>query len=153
MESKNKELAVAALRNGTVIDHIPSSALFKAVDLLGIEKLGVSVTIGNNLESKRLGHKGIIKVADTEFSPEVLSRIAIIAPSAVINTIRDYEVVKKEPVSLPDEITGLVVCDNQKCVSRNQPIPSRFEVIDRENVALRCHYCEHELRGDAIILK
>ncbi len=154
MESKNKELAVAALRNGTVIDHIPSSALFKAVDLPGIEKLEVSVTIGNNLESKRLGHKGIIKVADTEFPPEVAQPHSHHSPSAVINTIRDYEVVKKEPVSLPDEITGLVVCDNPKCVSRNQPIPSRFEVIDRENVALRCHYCEHvNSGGDAIILK
>ena len=148
-----EELAVAALRNGTVIDHIPPQALFQCVKILGIELLDKQLTIGNNLHSSKHGAKGIIKVADTEFPPEVLSRIAIIAPSAVINTIRDYEVVKKEPVSLPDEITGLVVCDNPKCVSRNQPIPSRFEVIDRENVALRCHYCEHELRGDAIILK
>lgn len=148
-----KELAVAALRNGTVIDHIPSNALFKAVDLLGIEKLGVSVTIGNNLASSRLGHKGIIKVADTEFTPDVLSRIAIIAPTAVVNTIRNYEVTAKKPVELPDEIIDIVVCDNPKCVSRNQPIPSRFEVVDRDNVTLRCHYCEHELRGDSIILK
>lgn len=148
-----KELAVAALRNGTVIDHIPSNALFKAVDLLGIEKLEVSVTIGNNLASSRLGHKGIIKVADTEFTPDVLSRIAIIAPTAVVNTIRNYEVTAKKPVELPDEIIDIVVCDNPKCVSRNQPIPSRFEVVDRDNVTLRCHYCEHELRGDSIVLK
>ncbi len=148
-----KELAVAALRNGTVIDHIPSESLFKAVDLLGIADLNVSVTIGNNLASSRLGKKGIIKVADTEFTQDILNRIAIIAPTAVVNTIRDYEVVKKEPVSLPDEIVGIVVCDNPKCVSRNQPIPSRFEVTDSKNVTLRCHYCEHELRGDSIVLK
>ena len=153
MTENKKELAVAALRDGTVIDHIPSDALFKAVDLLGIADLGVSITIGNNLKSSRLGKKGIIKVADTEFSPETLSRIAIIAPTAIINTIRNYEVVDKRPVVLPDVITGLVCCDNPKCVSRNEPIPSRFEVIDRENVTLRCHYCEHELRGDNIVLK
>lgn len=153
MSTSKKELAVAALRNGTVIDHIPSSVLFKAVDLLGIARLNVSVTIGNNLDSKRLGHKGIIKVADTFFSDAELNRIALIAPSAVVNIIRDYEVVEKKPVSLPDEIVDIVVCDNPKCVSRNQPIASRFEVIDRENVALRCHYCEHELRGEAIVIK
>lgn len=153
MTEKKKELAVAALRNGTVIDHIPSSALFKAVDLLGISDLDVSVTIGNNLESSRLGKKGIIKVADTEFPQEVISRIALIAPTAVINTIRDYEVVEKVPVTLPDEIVDIVVCDNPKCVSRNQPIPSRFTVISRDNVTVRCHYCEHELSGDEIVIK
>ena len=58
------ELAVAALRNGTVIDHIPSEVLFKTVKILGIERLKSAVTIGNNLDSKKLGHKGIIKVAD-----------------------------------------------------------------------------------------
>ena len=35
--TRKKELAVAALQNGTVIDHIPSSVLFKAVKILGIE--------------------------------------------------------------------------------------------------------------------
>lgn len=153
MTEKKKELAVAALRNGTVIDHIPASALFKAVELLGLSRLDVSVTIANNLESSRLGRKGIIKVADTEFLRDVISRIAIIAPGAVINTIRDYEVVKKEDVVLPDEIRGIVECDNPKCVCRNQPVETRFEVIDRDPLTLRCHYCEHEQSGDKILLK
>lgn len=77
-----KELAVAALADGTVIDHIPSAALFKAVKILGIEGLDTSVTIGNNLESHRLGRKGIIKVAGTYFPEATLNRIALIAPTA-----------------------------------------------------------------------
>lgn len=153
MTTSKKELAVAALRNGTVIDHIPSDALFKCVDLLGISKLDVNVTIGYNLVSRKLGSKGIIKIADTEFPQEVISRIAIIAPSAVINTIRDYEVVKKEPVTLPDEIVDIVVCDNPKCVSRNEPMKSRFRVVDHKKVTLCCHYCEHEISGEQIIIK
>lgn len=151
--SKKTELAVAALRNGTVIDHIPVEALFKAVDLLGISNLDKSVTIGCNLESKRLGKKGIIKVADTFFPQEVLNRIAIIAPTAVINTIHDYEVDKKEQVSLPDEIVDIVECNNPKCITRNEPMPSRFSVVDRKPVTLCCHYCEHEISGNEIILK
>ena len=82
MTTDKKELAVAALQNGTVIDHIPSGALFRAVRILGIEQLDTAVTIGNNLPSGRLGKKGIIKVADVEFPEDVLNRIAIIAPTA-----------------------------------------------------------------------
>ena len=148
-----EQLAVAALRNGTVIDHIPSEALFKCVDLLDLANLNVNITIGNNLESEKLGKKGIIKIADTEFHQDVISRIAIIAPTAVINTIRDYEVVEKTPVTLPDELIDIVMCDNPKCVSRVEPIPSRFEVLSADPVLLRCHYCEHDIKEGSIVLK
>ncbi|MDE6437719.1 MAG: aspartate carbamoyltransferase regulatory subunit [Muribaculaceae bacterium] len=146
--SNKKELAVAALRNGTVIDHIPSEALFRAVRILGIEKLKVSVTIGNNLASSRFGHKGIIKVADTEFSQEALDRIAIIAPTAVVNTIRDYEVVEKRPVVLPDVLCGIVRCGNPKCITNNEPMSTRFIVVDRDKVTLRCAYCTHTFNAE-----
>lgn len=108
MTVSKQELAVAALRNGTVIDHIPSASLFKAVRILGIENLTGAVTIGYNLDSKKLGTKGIIKAADVFFPESTLNRIALIAPSAVVNIIRDYEVVEKFPVSLPDTIVGIV---------------------------------------------
>lgn len=153
MSTDKKELAVAALKNGTVIDHIPSKDLFKAVKLLGIESIDKSVTIGNNLDSKQLGKKGIIKVADTFFPEETLNRIAIIAPSAVINIIKEYEVVEKEAVTLPDEIVDLVKCNNPKCITRNEPMKTRFEVVDRKNVILKCCYCEQEVSGDTINLK
>lgn len=151
--NEKKELAVAALRNGTVIDHIPSESLFKAVEMLGIATLDKSVTIGFNLASRRLGRKGIIKIADVELSPETVSRIAILAPTAVINTIRDYRVVEKRPVALPEEIVDQIVCNNPKCVTRNQPIPTRFNVVDRGPVRVRCHYCGHETVGDQIVIK
>lgn len=150
MKTEKKELAVAALRNGTVIDHIPAGGVFRAIRILGIENLDSSVTIGNNLHSNRLGRKGIIKVADTEFSPETLDRIAIIAPSAVVNTIRDYEVVSKQPVKLPDTLVGIVKCNNPKCITNNEPMATRFHVIDRENVVLRCHYCNHTVDSDHV---
>lgn len=157
MTPKHKEeLAVAALRNGTVIDHIPSAALFKAVHILGIEHLGKSVTIGNNLHSGKLGSKGIIKVADTEFDEHSLNRIAIIAPTAVVNTIRDYEVAVKRTVTLPDEVVGIVRCANPKCITNHEPMKTRFGVsrkADSGEVVLRCHYCSHSVDGkDAPII-
>ena len=150
MTKELKELAVAALRNGTVIDHIPSKALFRAVRILGIEGLDTSVTIGNNLQSTKLGSKGIIKVAEVEFSEDELNRIAIIAPSAIVNIIRDYEVVEKRPVVLSDTLVGLVRCGNPKCITNHEPTPTRFEVVNREDVELRCHYCGHTYKSSDI---
>ncbi len=150
MNKDRTSLAVAALRNGTVIDHIPSSALFRAVRILGIENIGSSVTIGNNLSSRRFGSKGIIKVADVEFPDDVLDRIAIIAPTAMVNIIRDYEVVEKRHVSLPDTLVGIVRCGNPKCVTNNEPMPTRFNVVDRENMEVRCCYCNHSFCGEGI---
>lgn len=148
MTNQKKELAVAALRNGTVVDRIPSRNLFKAVRILGIENMTNHVTIGNNLESKHLGSKGIIKVADTEFPQDVLDRIAIIAPTAVVNIIRDYEVVEKRPVNLPDVITGIVRCPNPKCITNHEPMPTRFDVTNKSAVELRCYYCGHSVGSD-----
>lgn len=145
-------MAVAALRCGTVIDHIPADALFKAVKILGIAKMTTNVTIGNNLSSHRLGKKGIIKVADVEFTDDVLNRIALIAPSAKINIIRDYKVVKKTPIALPEEIVGIVRCGNPKCITNNEPMRTRFSVVDRDDVTIRCHYCGQTVKsGEAII--
>ncbi|MBR1803784.1 MAG: aspartate carbamoyltransferase regulatory subunit [Muribaculaceae bacterium] len=150
---KKKELAVAALENGTVIDHIPSSSLFKVVNLLKLENLTGSVTIGNNLDSERLGKKGIIKIADVEFPEDVINRIAVIAPHAVINIIHDYEVVKKHEVQLPDELNNIVRCNNPKCISNNEPMPTRFHVENRDPLVLRCHHCERTVAQSEIQLK
>lgn len=150
--NKDRQLAVAALRDGTVIDHIPTDALFKVVRILDIPAMKESVTIGFNLESARLGRKGIIKVAGTFFPQEVINRIALVAPGAVINTIRDFEVVGKETVSLPSETVNLVACNNPKCITRHEPMPTRFLTVSDSPVTLRCHYCGQEMTGDAINL-
>ena len=153
MSEIKKELAVAALKNGTVIDHIPAQSLFKVVSLLGIENLESSVTIGYNLDSKKLGKKGILKVADVFFEEDILNRLALLAPNVNVNIINDYKVVKKYKVTLPDDIVGIVRCNNPKCITNNEPMPTRFHVEDKDNVQLRCHYCERTVCKDEIELK
>ena len=101
--SENKQaLQVAALKNGTVIDHIPSEKLFTVVQLLGVEQMKCNITIGFNLDSKKLGKKGIIKIADKFFCDEEINRISVVAPYVKLNIIRDYEVVEKKEVKMPD---------------------------------------------------
>ncbi len=148
MQQNNTELAVAALCNGTVIDHIPSDALFKCVKILGLADMQHQLTIGNNLKSGKLGKKGIIKVADTFFPEADLNRIALIAPTAVVNIIRDYEVVEKRQVELPRSIRGIVKCGNPKCITNNEPMETVFEAVDDKPGYIRCHYCNHTVAND-----
>lgn len=149
---KKKELQVAALENGTAIDHIPSEQLFKVVSLLGIENLNTPVTIGYNLDSKKMAKKGILKIANKFFEEDEINRISLIAPSVKLNIIRDYEVVEKKLVSLPNELLGIVKCNNPKCVTNNEPMRTRFHVIDKEQVTLKCHYCELKVKKEDIEL-
>ena len=142
--AEKKELQVAALENGTVIDHIPSEKLFTVVCFLGIEEMTNNITIGFNLASKKLGKKGIIKVADRFFTDEEINRIAVVAPNVKLNIIRSHEVVQKRDVVLPDELRGIVKCANPKCITNNEPMPTRFHVIDKERCVIKCHYCEKE---------
>ncbi len=150
---KKKELQVAALENGTAIDHIPADQLFKVVSLLGIEHLKTPVTIGYNLDSKKMGKKGIIKISDKFFEQDEINRISLIAPTVNLNIIMDYEVVEKKQVNLPDELSGIVKCNNPKCITNNEPMMTRFQVIDKENVTLKCHYCEVKIKKEDIELK
>ena len=150
---KKRELQVAALENGTAIDHIPPSQLFKVAKLLGLENMDNTITIGNNFQSKKMGCKGVIKISNKFFEEDEINRIALIAPKVILNIIRDYEVVEKKTVTLPDELVGLVKCNNPKCITNNEPMPSRFEVIDKEKGTIKCRYCERKINKEEIIIK
>lgn len=140
---KREELMVAAIENGTVIDHIPSSKLFEVVNLLHLEAIrGSSIMVGYNLKSKKMGHKSIIKVSDKYFSDAELNQLSVVAPNVTLCIIRDYEVVEKKKVALPDEIRGIVRCANPKCITNNEPMTTLFHVTDRERGIIQCHYCE-----------
>ena len=150
---KKKELQVAALENGTAIDHIPSCQLFKVASLLGLDKMDNTITIGNNLHSNKMGSKGMIKIADKFFKEDEINRIALVAPNVMLNIIRDYEVVEKKTVVLPDELIGLVKCNNPKCITNNEPMATRFHAIDKEKGTIKCHYCERKINKEDIVIK
>ena len=149
---KKEELQVVALKNGTVIDHIPSDKLFTVVSLLGLKNSESTITIGNNLPSKKLGKKGLIKVADRFFTDEEISRLSVVAPNVKLSIIRDYEVVEKKEVIMPDVVKGIVKCGNPKCITNNEPMTTIFHVISKEKGMLKCHYCEKEQNKEAVKL-
>jgi aspartate carbamoyltransferase regulatory subunit len=149
-----KKLKVAALKDGTVIDHIPSDKLFKVVHILHLDTCLNQITLANNLESKKIGSKGIVKIADRALADNETSKLALICPYAKINIIRDYEVVEKRPLILPDEIREIVQCANPNCITNNQPVQTRFFVLkDAENTHLKCRYCEREVKVEEVKIK
>jgi len=137
-----KHLKVSAIKDGTVIDHIPTKALFKVIKILKLEECSQMVTFGNNLDSKAMGTKAIIKIANRFFADEEVNKIAVVAPRAKLNIIRDYEVIEKRVVETPREIRGIVKCFNPSCITNTENIPTRFDVLSDKPIAMKCFYCE-----------
>lgn len=142
--SNKTERQVAAIKNGTVIDHIPAEKTYQVVNLLQLETLDTPVTIGHNYPSNKIGRKGIIKVSDKFFTDEEISRLSVVAQNVVLNIIHDYEVVEKKTVKTPDELRGIVKCNNPKCITNNEPMNTVFHVVNKEKGILKCHYCDKE---------
>ncbi|RKE04715.1 aspartate carbamoyltransferase regulatory subunit [Marinifilum flexuosum] len=137
-----KELQVSAIENGTVIDHIPAEYLFQVINILGLDNCDNSVTFGNNLESKILGKKAIIKIAEKFFEDDEINKISLIAPHAKLNIIKNYQVVEKKIVESPDKVIGIAKCMNPKCITNVEAVTTRFKVIEKTPITLKCHYCE-----------
>lgn len=142
MVMDDKKLQVSAIKDGTVIDHIPASGLFKVINILGLDKLERQITFGTNFESKRLGRKAIIKISDVFFQDEDINKIALVAPEAKLNIIKDYKVIEKKIVEVPDTIKGIAKCMNPKCITNHEGIVTKFSVVSKKDVAIKCHYCE-----------
>ena len=153
MKKDKKELKIRAIENGTVIDRITAN---KALHILKILELPDSetqnITIAMNVSSNEIGRKDIVKIENRELDHEELNQIALIAPKATINIIRNYEPVKKDNIILPDKITSMIKCTNPKCITNyeNEPITPRFNVINKYPPVVRCHYCEKLIKTDDI---
>jgi aspartate carbamoyltransferase regulatory subunit len=136
-------LYVSKIRDGTVIDHITGGHALDVAKILGItgrEKRVITIAI--NVPSKRFKTKDIVKVEGRELNPKEVHKIALLAPHATINIIREYKVVEKQRVQLPKVIEDIIKCANPACISNsNEPVQSKFYVDGEEPLLLKCHYC------------
>lgn len=137
------ELRVSKIKNGTVIDHITGGHALDVAKILGItgrEKRVITIAI--NVPSKLYKTKDIVKIEGRELNPQEVHKIALLAPHATINIIRDYKVVKKQMVKLPKVIEDIIKCANPACISNsNEPVQAKFYVDSGEPLLLKCHYC------------
>ncbi|PCE68807.1 aspartate carbamoyltransferase regulatory subunit [Salinivibrio sp. YCSC6] len=140
----DSKLQVEAIRNGTVIDHIPAHIGFKILNLFQMHGSEERITIGLNLPSSALGSKDLIKIENVVISEDQASQLALYAPQATVNQIEEYQVVAKLPLTLPEVIRGVFRCPNSNCITHGEPaVVSSFRVLtEQQDVKLRCKYCE-----------
>ena len=145
-----KELKVQPIKNGTVIDHISPGQALKVLRIMGLPngELRSVVSIAMNVTSQKTGtQKDVVKIEDREIDPREVNKIALIAPKATINIIRNFEVHKKQVVQLPKEVVGIVRCENPSCITNShEPVATRFTVVKKDPPQLRCAYCGREVR-------
>jgi aspartate carbamoyltransferase regulatory subunit len=144
MSQEHNMRRVTAIRNGTVIDHIPAGHAMRVLEMLGINNSSsVPVSMVMNVPSKKKGTKDIIKVEDRELTQDELNRLALVAPDAHVAIIRAYVVAEKLTIELGSEVTNVVRCTFSNCITTNprEPLPHRLKVLSREPLELRCHYC------------
>jgi len=147
-----KELKIPAIREGTVIDHIPSRVTLKVMRILDLKEFEHVVSVAFNLESKSMGKKGIIKVGGRFLTQDEVDKVAILAPNATVNIIKNYKVEKKIKVHLPEIIANIVKCSNPNCITNNEETKTRFDVVKKDPLKIRCHYCERCMESEDIKL-
>jgi len=135
---------VTAIRNGTVVDHIPAGHALQVIQMLRINMTRTTpVSLVMNVPSDKLGRKDVLKVEDRELNQEELDRLALIAPTASIAIIRNHAVAEKLKVELADDLINIASCSFSNCITKNarEPLPQRLRVISRDPLEVRCYYC------------
>ncbi|MDR2719324.1 MAG: aspartate carbamoyltransferase regulatory subunit [Nitrososphaerota archaeon] len=147
------DLRVSKIKDGTVIDHINGGYALDVVNILGITgKEKRVITIAINVPSKLFGVKDVVKIEGRALSSDEVNRIALVAPYASINIIRQYAVVEKLEVKLPKTIAGIVKCVNPVCITNSdEPLVSNFSVESVDPLILKCHYCGYVLEKNDVL--
>jgi len=149
-----KQLTISKIKEGTVIDHINAGKALLVLKILGIHPNSMeTVSMAMNVPSKKMGKKDIVKVEGKFINEEQLNKIALIAPNATINLIKDYEIQKKFKVVLPEFIEGIIRCPNKNCISNsNEPITPKFHVWFDKEVIAKCHYCNKKVKEISVYI-
>tara|TARA_B100000686_G_scaffold323744_1_gene378769 strand:- start:488 stop:955 length:468 start_codon:yes stop_codon:yes gene_type:complete len=145
---------VTAIRNGTVVDHIPSGNAMQVIRILRIDTdRATPVSLVMNVPSDKLGRKDVLKIEDRELDQEDLDRLALIAPSASIAIIRNHAVAEKMRVELADDLVNIARCSFWNCITKNdrEPLPQRMRVTSRDPLAVRCYYCGRGQEIDELV--
>ncbi|MFC1454667.1 aspartate carbamoyltransferase regulatory subunit [Candidatus Undinarchaeota archaeon] len=153
-----ENMIIGRIENGTVIDHIPGGVAFSILKILGIGKhFPSTVSVAMNVKSKQLGIKDMLKVENRELKEDEVDKLALVAPHATVNIIRNGKVAGKRVVNLPKELVGVVECGNPKCVTNfenefnlTEPITSKFIVVKEDPLTIRCTFCERNFSGEDI---
>ena len=150
---KMKERKVPAIKEGTVIDHIPSRETFRIIRILDPQEFEQPISVTLNLYSKKTGKKGVIKIDNRFLTKSEVDKIAILAPNATVSIIKDYKIQRKIQVKLPKELIGIINCSNPVCVTNREKVRTTFRVVRENPLEVKCHYCEKVYAKDEIEIR
>lgn len=150
----NEILAVTAIKNGTVIDHIPAGQALRIIYLLALQNSKNKITIGLQLPSKRMGKKDLIKIEERILTEIEANEIVVFAPTATINVIENFKVGEKITTHLPSAMKKVFICPNPLCITHFEPIESHFYIAQQgKQIKLTCHFCEKPFDRDQVKVK
>lgn len=141
---------IADLKNGINIDHIPNGNALFIIQVLHLFHADKQVGVGLNLPSNRLGCKDLLKIAEYSLADTQLHTISLFAPGATLSTIKDYKVISKTILRLPQEVNDVIICPNVRCVSRQYKSKFTTKINRKNQVKVKCYYCEQEFLLDNI---
>ncbi|GAA4501062.1 aspartate carbamoyltransferase regulatory subunit [Pseudaeromonas paramecii] len=149
--SEKKQLQVEAIRNGSVIDHIPAGQGIKILKLFHLLETRERITVGLNLPSAALGAKDLIKIENSRLTDDQANQLALFAPNATVNIIENFKVVRKLQLQLPESVEGVFDCPNSNCISHKEPVRSSFRIrAMRDEVRMKCKYCEKSFTKEIV---
>lgn len=148
-----KERKVPAIKDGSVIDHIPSRETFRIMRILDPQEFKHPISVTLNLDSKKIGKKGVIKIDNRFLTKNEVNKIAILAPNATVSIIKNYKIEEKIKVRIPEELFGIVNCSNPSCITNKENVRTKFKVIREEPLEVKCHHCERVYSRDDIEIK
>ena len=136
-------MIVGQLVNGIVLDHITAGKGMEIYNVLGLGELDCTVALVKNADSVKMGKKDIIKIGKLiDLNVEVLGYLD---PGITVNIIENGQRVKRERLTLPEKVTGIIQCKNPRCItSTEQELVHEFKLVDAEKKIYRCIYCESE---------
>lgn len=138
-----KTLSVAAIKDGTVIDHIPTGAAIIILQLLQVLTKHHRISLGLNLSSTSMGFKDLIKIENRFLTEKEAHDIAVFAPKSTISIIKNYQLISKIKAQLPLIVERILVCPNERCITNSESTPTLFHVEEHKSeVHLKCHFCE-----------
>lgn len=150
-----KIIKVSAIKNGTVIDHIPSGRAMEIVNYLKLKSKenDNSIVIGVNFGSSKMTKKDVIKIENKELTPTELNQISVFAPEATITIIRNFNKIKKYRVKVPEFFVDIIKCPNPKCITNDEKMETKFVNIQANPHKVKCFYCEKIFNDQEITLK
>ncbi len=140
-------MIIGQIKDGIVLDHITAGNSIRIYDILGLGDLDCTVAMIKNADSAKMGRKDIIKifrVIDIDFAV-----LGYIDPGVTVNIIQDGKIVKREKLTLPEQVTNIIRCKNPRCISSTeQELPQVFRLVDPEKKLYRCIYCDSDAPKD-----